>query len=872
MKKRIFSILLTLCMALCFMPKGVFAEGETVKNVATAQELVDALADIRNDTVRLTASITFNGNLTVERAMTLDLNGHVLRYYNPERACGDIEVTGDLTIIDSNPDTVHKFFNLYGGGLWVLDEENGDLIAKGGIISNYSLHVKDCTLTMNSGSFVGCQGSAGAVEIRSGTFTMNDGLMIGCYAAHLGAVLAFGGTFNMNGGVIKECTAASIGKDGVYLTSGAIMNANGGKVDGYVLVQEKGRIKSAAGQSGITAFRGETRVDYEATIEHGIFYGGISVSEKYGGRISGIIVTYKNGESEYAKQVLQSGAAALRPDDPTKDGYDFTGWYTDEACTQAYDFTKSVTEDITLYAGWTVSEQFKLMPGGRYYFDLSAMGVVGTPNDLLPDTTFHYVPFIYTGTVNAYVLKPASVGVVSSSEEAAKAADKDAQYGYAYPHSLFVADDLLTVDVKWTDLNSAGLIFGKICTLDGVTYTLRAPSIGSSQDFDDYKIGLPANNDWQQILDKNSDFIKMSENNSYVWGQDTYLDQDQNSFRSFRMASNQLWGAPESAKRAYRPVLEVMNAESLGADALKIVTLDLGGKKFNGEGSIYIIVKNGESFTAPAKECLTAPVGYAFGGWRDGENTYAPGVSVPQSVSVLTAVWKPIEYKVNCVGYGVFDCTYGVPFTLPDADSVTREGYTLVGWNPTEDCSGVSYAPGRSVQNLTVNAGETITLYPHWLINQYTIAFDSNGGTAVAPITQDYGTAIISPSNPTRAGYIFVGWDKEIPAIMPAENMTLTAQWQLAARLPDRELVIYYKSVGKLNTITEDPSLVEYTSSDESVVTVDKDGSYKAVGKGTAVITMHVVGTDIEEQCKITVKYTWWQMLIRIFLLGFIWY
>ena len=103
---------------------------------------------------------------------------------------------------------------------------------------------------------------------------------------------------------------------------------------------------------------------------------------------------------------------------------------------------------------------------------------------------------------------------MSSSDEAAKATDKDAQYGYAYHHSLFVADDLLTVDVKWTDLNSAGLIFGKTCTLDGVTYTLRAPSIGSIQDFDDYKIGHPVNNDWQQILDKNSDFIKMSENNS----------------------------------------------------------------------------------------------------------------------------------------------------------------------------------------------------------------------------------------------------------------------------------------------------------------------------------------------------------------------
>ena len=872
MKKRFLCILLTLCMALCLMPKGVFAQGDTVKNVATAQELVDALADVENDIVRLTASITFNGNLAVERAMTLDLNGHVLRYYNPDRACGDIEVTGDLTIIDSNPDTVHKFFDLYGGGLWVLDEENGDLIAKGGIISNYSLLVKDCTLTMNSGSFVGCQGTAGAVEIRGGTFTMNDGLIIGCYAAHLGAVLAFGGTFNMNGGVIKECTAASVAKDGVYLTNGAIMNANGGVVDGYVLVEENGKITSAARLNGVTAFRSEARVGFDAAIEHGIFYGGISVSEKYNGRISGLTVTYKNGDGEYAKQVLQSGAAALRPDDPAKDGYDFTGWYTDEACTQAYGFTKSVTENITLYAGWTVSEQFKLTPGGRYYFDLSAMDIVGTPNNLLPDTTFHYVPFIYTGTVNAYVLKPASVGVVSSSEEAAAAADKDAQYGYAYPHSLFVADDLLAVDVSWTDLNSADLIFGKTCTVDGVTYTLRAPSIGSTQDFDDYRIGLPVNNDWQQILDKNSDFIKVSENESYIWGQDTYRDQDQNSLRSFRMVGNQLWGTFESDKRAYRPVLEVMSADKLGADALKIVTLDLGGRKLNGESSINIIVKNGESFTAPAKEGLTAPVGYTFAGWSDGENTYAPGDSVPQTVSALTVVWNPIEYKVNCVGYGVLDCTYGVAFTLPDADSVTREGYTLVGWNPTEDCSGVSYAPGGSVQNLTVNAGETITLYPHWLINRYTITFDSNGGTAVAPITQDYGTAIIAPVAPTRAGYAFVGWDKEIPATMPAENMTLTAQWRLIARMPDRELVIYYKSVGKLNTITEDPSLVEYTSSDESVVTVDKDGSYKAVGRGTAVITMHVVGTDIEEHCKITVKYTWWQMLIRIFLLGFIWY
>ena len=167
---------------------------------------------------------------------------------------------------------------------------------------------------------------------------------------------------------------------------------------------------------------------------------------------------------------------------------------------------------------------------------------------------------------------------------------------------------------------------------------------------------------------------------------------------------------------------------------------------------------------------------------------------------------------------------------------------------------------------------ENVTVTAQWEINLYTFTFDTNGGSEIAPITQDYGTAIAAPADPTREGYTFIGWDREIPATMPAENVTVTAQWQLAARMPDRELVIYYKSVGRLNTITEDPSLVEYTSSDESVVTVDKDGNYKAVGRGNAVITMHIVGTDIEEHCKITVKYAWWQVLIRIFLLGFIWY
>ena len=136
--------------------------------------------------------------------------------------------------------------------------------------------------------------------------------------------------------------------------------------------------------------------------------------------------------------------------------------------------------DVTLTVKKQADEQFTLTPGGRYYFDLSAMDVSGTANSNLPDSTLHYVPFTYAGTVDAYVLKPASNHVADSSRQASVATDKDAQYGYTYAHSLFIADDKVTADISWVDLNNAGFIFGKAYTASGINYTLRASTIGGS--------------------------------------------------------------------------------------------------------------------------------------------------------------------------------------------------------------------------------------------------------------------------------------------------------------------------------------------------------------------------------------------------------
>ena len=273
----------------------------------------------------------------------------------------------------------------------------------------------------------------------------------------------------------------------------------------------------------------------------------------------------------------------------------------------------------------------------------------------------------------------------------------------------------------------------------------------------------------------------------------------------------------------------------------------------NGGSEIAPITQDyGTAITAPADPTRE---GYTFIGWDK-----AIPATMPAENVTVTAQWEINRYTVTFDTAGGSEIApitqdYGTAITAPAGP--TREGYTFIGWD-------------REIPE-TMPA-ENVTVTAQWEINRYTVTFDTNGGSEIAPITQDYGTAIDAPADPTREGYTFIGWDKAIPATMPAENVTVTAQWQLAARMPDRELVIYYKSVGRLNTITEDPSLIEYTSSDESVVTVDKDGNYKAVGRGNAVITMHIVGTDIEEHCKITVKYAWWQVLIRIFLLGFIWY
>ena len=438
----------------------------------------------------------------------------------------------------------------------------------------------------------------------------------------------------------------------------------------------------------------------------------------------------------------------------------------------------SVPADVTkLTAQFALSEQFSLTPGGRYYFDLSAMNIPGTVNSNLPDSTLHYVPFTYAGTVNAYKL----TSEMATTEEYAQK--------NKYPHSLFIADYVVTHTVSWDDLNTKSLIFGKDYASGGVDYTLRAPSVGSNFiGLGNSERGVPQSNEWDTMLNKNSGYIQnWNDMYLYLWGQDTVSRNA--SRRAVRgCASPRFWincdATYSDPSVGFRPVLEVLNPDTLGSDGLKVVTLDLGGGTLgNSSEDIQIIVKNGSTFTAPASDGLTRPDGDTdnYFMWLDGNgNSYEPGGSVPSDVTELTVQWTAPTYAVtlntnggtinngNVTGY-----TYGVGATLPAADDMTYTGHTFKGWYDNENLTG---SPVTAIGGAETGNKE---YWAKWEINQYTITFDTNGGSEIAPITQDYGTEITAPDNPTRKGYTFKGWDKEIPETMPAENITVKAQWEI---------------------------------------------------------------------------------------------
>ena len=199
---------------------------------------------------------------------------------------------------------------------------------------------------------------------------------------------------------------------------------------------------------------------------------------------------------------------------------------------------------------------------------------------------------------------------------------------------------------------------------------------------------------------------------------------------------------------------------------------------------------------------------------------------MPAENITVKAQWEINRYTITFDTAGGSEIApitqdYGTNITAPA--NPTRKGYTFKGWDK-------EIPETMPAENITVKA--------QWEINQYTIAFDTAGGNEIAPITQDYGTAITAPADPTREGYTFIGWDREIPATMPAENITLKARWKDIEK-PTGEIIIGTNKWREfLNTLTfglffKDTQTVTINASDNS---------------GTVFVSYLVTNRDLSEE------------------------
>ena len=797
MKKRILSILLTLCMMLCLTPISVFAEEVGTEGSAAIQLGADPLSVLSKNVNTATAPTVYfgqnhennpaawrvigydgsgvtssKGDITLLAAGAMGVIPFVDTILNNEYAPSNLKATIDALAekLTTEENAAVKKRTLTSGS---YDGENTDCVA-GGQVDNavfWPLSAKEAIAVNNdlralnpahpnwvdSGWWLRSPGSDKyrLAVVRSEGSVQYSGFSVLIFNNHRTVRPAF----NLNLNSVLFASAAVGGKPDGGLAEVSKYSGNEWK-----LTLLDSRRNFAVTEKTVSAAPDDT-----VTLN---YKGATTGKNEY---IS-VILADNNGAQYYgrvAQPTAKSGTVEIKiPSDIAPGDYTmkvFSEQYNGDCKTDL----ASAFADVTLTVESQPDEQFTLAPGGRYYFDLSAMNIPGTVNSNLPDSTLHYVPFTYAGTVNAYKL----TSEMATTEEYAQK--------NKYPHSLFIADYAVTHTVSWDDLNTAGLIFGKDYATGGVNYTLRAPSVGSdNRGSGDSERGTPQSNEWDRILDKDSGYIK-NWIAMYSWGQDAYST----SYRAVRgYYSARYWydhtATYSGSDVGFRPVFEVLNSDTLGSDGLKVVTLDLnGGKLGNSSEDIQIIVKTGSEFTAPASDGLTRPDGDAgsFFMWLGSNGKlYAPGASVPADVTELTVQWTAPTYAVtlntnggtinsgNVTGY-----TYGVGATLPAADDMTYTGHTFKGWYDNENLTG---SPVTAIGGAETGNKE---YWAKWEINQYTITFDTNGGSEIAPITQDYGTEITAPDNPTRKGYTFKGWDKEIPETMPAENITVKAQWEI---------------------------------------------------------------------------------------------
>lgn len=814
MRKRIISTLMALCMALTLLPVQVLAAnyamgedaGVSVRALAgtAGTELkadnIDAYVanGLGSGVYTLAEDVTISGTLRVTGTVTVDLNGYVLRYADTTANGSVFEIVsgGDLTVIDSRPNVEHKFVS-NADGLWVLDEQNGTEIVRGGIITGGTgltdrnnngygggVYVDGGgRFTMTGGSIVGCKAEGyiafggGVFVAKGGQFTMTGGSIVGCTAVADEYGHAYGGGIRNDGEVrgdigrttlsgtaeIRDCHA----KGGFLLYGGGISDAGTLTINGDVKI-----IGCTAGGMGSDAMYVNDNND--SSVTGGTFYGSI---QDLGNKISGLIVTYRINDADYAIQVLQSGNQITLPN-PAKPGYTFDGWYKDGA---KWEKTTLVTEKLTL-------------------------------------TGSLYVPVTDESTLTA-ALADSSSDVIRLTSD------------------IKLSNELqITNNRKVTlDLN------GYVLDLGGKHISVSAlsgdPWYHSNQltiiDSDPTKHHKFTDNDGLWKLDENGD--KTVSGGVITGGSDGSSAIIAGSRGTVTMNVGNIIGCSTSGVGgavSARNGTFIMNGGSIigcKTDFAGGAVYMLNGKFIMNSGSITncvvtspagdggaVYISNDSTFTMTGgsiADC-TAVNGSALylkngtmnagGGMVGGTVVLERNSAIQGSGSTFSGLiinndaqtqfsgaHSPLgivgEEPVGANGYSyhkvAFDTAGGnmshtTRYFLQGKDISNeikpdpRTGYTFGGWNK---------ADGTAWDHASDTVTDNITLYAKWTANTYTVTFDSTGGSAVDAQPVAYGEKAKKPAAPQKTGYAFGGWylgeEAYDFAAVVTEDMTLTAKW-----------------------------------------------------------------------------------------------
>ena len=843
MKKRILSILLTLCMLFCLVPTGVFAEGETATGSAAIQLGTDALSKNVNTATAPTVYfgqdhennpgawrvIDYDGNSAAGIAGNMTLlaaNNMGLSKFGASNAYADsalkeaIDALADK-LTAKETDAVEKRTLASGN----YDEENTDGVA-GPAVSNavfWPLSSKEANAVNNDLRVVDPEHPGWASSywwLRSPDEDYST-----AFVAGRGEVRYYGGYSTSKEFGVRP--AFDLNLDSVLFASAAV----GGKPDGGLQPVSP----NYTGNEWKLTLYDSKRNDFSRTTWE------VSASTK-GGTVEISYTDAKTGANEYISALIFDDVgnviyygrsnASLTEKDGTAQltipaGF-AEGTYTLKVFNEQYNGDRKTDlasgfADVTLTVEKRVDEQFTLAPGGRYYFDLSAMDIPGTVNSNLPDSTLHYVPFTYAGTVDAYSME--------NETDTAK---------QPYEHSLFIADYNVKCSLQRETLAEMNLIYGQTYTASNVNYTLRAPSVGDHHRNEGEGSGLaPIDNEWDTIYQKSADYIK----NWYKmrsFGQDIGTGNVEGMYLSrggHFAAQATFWARPTLPERdiGFRPVLELPT--DLAADSLKAVALIMAGYMPGEQQNwINIIVKKGESFKAPAAEGLPRPDSISADAqlwWVDeNSNFYKPGDTVPADVSALTALWG---------GFGLF---------LDRGDGeveVTPDNYTGIFGDGTASFvlpKGKNFSTLRDSVNLT--GKDILEIYSTGRLERYGCVFPNlklkNADLTSVRLSEKY----IGKSNPlfiTADGKNTIeslnGISKSMNTLSILGNGSLTLNGALtlsqytqygggSVTMTDG-LTAYYLTVdsGSL-TVTGDP---------QAITLRDQDLGYLQMGDGVRLFT-----------------------------------